>query len=167
MVSITSAQARSLGSLGLSALLRDYQTSRITLSVVPYSIAPSALADGLSSLICSFFIFIIIFVYSGKRKGHLWMIARAAIIKFLNTWHKLVGLVSGWGSHFVFRAFFFLYIYIYISPPPLIPLISTFADLKREGSSFLNTLLPSTYWSHRLYCGNDLIWVPSPKGGWI
>ena len=71
MVSITSAQARSLGSLGLSALLRDYQTSRITLSVVPYSIAPSALADGLWSLICSFFIFIIIFVYSGKRKGHL------------------------------------------------------------------------------------------------
>ena len=69
--SFMKAQARSLGSSRLSALLhvnKFTKLSKLPLSTAPYSIAPSALADGFWSLICSFFI-IIIFIYSGKKKG--------------------------------------------------------------------------------------------------
>ena len=67
----TNAQARSPGSSGSLALpyMNEFiKLSELPLSTAPYSIAPSALADGFWSLICSFFI-IIIFIYSGKKKG--------------------------------------------------------------------------------------------------
>ena len=68
---LMNAQARSRGSLRPSALpyVNEFiKLSELPLSTAPYSIAPSALADGFWSLICSFFI-IIIFIYSGKKKG--------------------------------------------------------------------------------------------------
>ena len=105
MVKFTGAQAKSFDTLGPSTL---HRLLKLSLSAASYSITPSTLIDRLWSLICGSFIIIII-IYSGKRKGHLWMIPRA-IIKCLNTWHKLVGPISGQGCHFIFRAFFILYI---------------------------------------------------------
>ena len=68
--------------------------TKLPLSDAPYSIASSASTDGLWSLI---------FIYSGKKIGHLWVIPRAAFIKCLNKWRKLVGPVFGRGCRFVFR----------------------------------------------------------------
>ena len=103
--------------------------SKLPFLAAPYSMAPSALTDGLWSLICNFFILCIFFQEKGK--GHLLMIPRAAIIKCQNMWHKPIGLISERGRHFVSLAFFFLYI------PHLLPHFSyfTIADLKKESSS--------------------------------
>ena len=76
------AQARSTGSLRPSALPyvnKFIKLSELPLSATPYSIAPLALADGLWSLI--FFFYYYFFLIQEKRKGHLWMITQAAIIK--------------------------------------------------------------------------------------
>ena len=84
--SFMNAQARSSGSLGPSALPYVNQFikfSKLLLSTAPYSIASSALVDGLWSLTCSFFI--IFCLFEKKKGGHLLMIPRAAIIKCLNT----------------------------------------------------------------------------------
>ena len=98
-----SVQVRPTSSLGLSPLPNMDEFINITklpLSAAPYSIASSASTDGLWSLI---------FIYSGKKIGHLWVIPRAAFIKCLNKWRKLVGPVFGRGCRFVFHAFSILY----------------------------------------------------------
>ena len=92
-----------------------------------------------------------LFFLRKKERGNLLMIPQAAIIKCQNMWHKLVGLVSEQGHRFVFHAFFILYIYIYLTSS-LHSSYFNLANIKRESSSFSSTLLPSTYWSHRLYC---------------
>ena len=108
---------------------------KLPLLAAPYSMASSALADVLWSLICNFFIlyiYIYIYIYLQEEgKGYLLMIPRVAIIKCQTTWHKPVGLVSEQGHCFVSRAFFFLYI------SHLLYHFSYFiiVDLKRESSS--------------------------------
>ena len=125
------AQVRLTSSLGpstLSNVSKCIILLELPLLAAPYSMTPSALADGLWSLICSLYIYIYI---QEKGKGYLLMIPRAAIIKCQNTWHKPVGLVSKQGRCFVSRAYFFLYI------SHLLPHFSYFiiADLKRESTS--------------------------------
>ena len=69
------------------------------------------------------------------------MIPQAAIIKCQNTWHKLVGLISEQGIASS-SVHFSSYIYLTSSHHSS---YFNLVDLKREGSSFLSTLLPSTY----------------------
>ena len=62
-------QVRPTSSLGSSALpyVNEFiKLLGLPLLAVPYSIALLALADGVWSLICNFFIF---FIYLGKKKG--------------------------------------------------------------------------------------------------
>ena len=79
------------GSLGLSAssYMDEFILQKSPLSAAPYSMALSALADGLWSLIC---IFSIIYLFI-QKEGCSLMVPRAAIINCWDTWHKLVGLV--------------------------------------------------------------------------
>ena len=88
------------------------KSTKLPLSSAPYSIAPSALANGLWSSIrssLSFLLFITI-LSIWKKRGHLWVISWAAFIYCLDTWLKQIGFVSGRGCRFVFRALFILYI---------------------------------------------------------
>ena len=79
--------------------------------------------------------FFFFFFFWEKGRGYLLMIPWIANIKCQDTGHKLVGLVSEQGCRFVSRAFFLLYIYIYISH--FLPHFFYFiiADLQRESSS--------------------------------
>ena len=70
---LMNAQARSRGSLRPSTLpyVNEFiKLSELPLLTAPYSIAPSAPADGLWSLICSFFLLLYLFIQE-KRKGYL------------------------------------------------------------------------------------------------
>ena len=123
------AQVRLTSLLGPSPLpnINEFiNTSKLPLSAAPYSIAPSTSANRLWSSICSFFLFF--FYFFSKKKGHLWVIPWASFIKYLNTWHKQVGLVSRQGCRFILRAFFTLYTSYFL------PYFSYFiiVDLQRE-----------------------------------
>ena len=115
--SFTGALAKSSDTTGPSPLLR---LQELPLSVAPYSITLSALADGLWSLICSSSI-IYIYIYFSRNETFIDWFLEQPFIKCLNTWPKRIGPVSGRGCHFVFYASFILYIYLtsfLISPIP-------------------------------------------------
>ena len=120
------------------------KSTKLPLSSAPYSIAPSALANGLWSSIrssLSFLLFIII-LSIWKKRGHLWVISWAAFIYCLDTWLKRIGSVSGWGCRFVFRALFILYIYISL-PSSFSPISSSliFRERARYSENFAHVIL--------------------------
>ena len=150
VLSFIKASARSLGSLGLSALLHVNEfinLSELPLSAAPYSISSSALADRLWSMICSFFTIIIFSLFKKKERGiYRWSLKQpllnartcgiSQLASFLN---KSFALSS---VHFLF------YIYLTSSPHSSYFIL---VDLERE-SSLLSFLLPLTCWSRCLCC---------------
>ena len=146
------AQVRLTSSLELSHLPNTdnfINTTNLPLSAAPYSIAPLTTANRLwSSIHSSFLLFIIIFLFIRKKRGHLWAIPWVPFIKCLNTWLKRVCPLSRQGCCFVFRAFFSLYISYFL--PHFLPFHHRWSS-KRE-LIISRTLLTSSCWTCCLCC---------------
>ena len=87
------------------------KTTELSLSSASYSVAPSALTNGLWSLIRNSLLFhYLLFYLLKKERRHLCVNPQATFINCLDTWLKWIGSVSRQECWFIFRTLFILYI---------------------------------------------------------
>ena len=159
------SQARLTGLLGPSILpyVNDFiKLSKLPLSVAPYSIAPSNLVDWLWSLVCSFLSFFFCLFRKNERSIYWWFLEHP----LLNARTCGTSWLASFLNKSVASSLVHFSSYIYISPPPLISLISSLLILRERARHFVNSasidllisshLLPSFCWD-RHFLRNDLL----------
>ena len=137
--------------------------SKLPLLAAPYSMTPSALADGLWSLICSLYIYIYIYIFRKKERGIYWWFLEQPL---LNARTRGTSWLASFLNKGVASSPVPISSYIYLTSS-LISLISSLLILRERARHFENfasiislillTLLPLSCWGHHFSRNHLLI----------